>query len=256
MMNPVNKLFLSLCFLFALGCGENSSGNAQPEAASPQSTPAATQETAVETPAANSNSTGMTDLAPVSYVEGTHFERLPTPVSTADKSKIEVTEVFWYGCSHCYDFEPQISAWSADLPGDVIVVKSPAMWDNQGIMENHARIYYTAKVLGVEEKISLAAFRALNIDRNPLRSEAEIAALFTDNGVAKEDFERTFNSFGVTSSVRQAEARQRSYRVQGTPEVIVDGTFRITGRMAGSHEAMLKVADYLTAKIRTEKAAQ
>lgn len=248
MIKPANRLFLLLCFVFALGCGESTSGSATPQAALPtQSAP--TQ----PAPAENSTPPSVDDVAPVAYVEGTHYERLPQPVPTADKDRIEVAEVFWYGCSHCYDFEPLVAAWSASLPADVALVKNPAMWDNQGIMETHARIYYTAKVLGVEDKVSPAAFRALNIDRQPLRSEGDIARLFTDNGVALEDFERTFNSFGVTSSVRQAESRQRSYRVQGTPELVVNGTYRISARMAGSQGAMLKVADYLVAKIRSEK---
>jgi len=242
MLKPANKLFLLLCFVLALGCGESTSGSATAQAAPSASAPAALS----APPSVN-------DVAPVAYVEGTHYERLPQAVPTVDRNKIEVTEVFWYGCSHCYDFEPLIAAWSASLPDDVVLVKNPAMWDNQGIMETHARIYYAAKVLDVEEKVSSAAFRALNIDRQPLRSESDIAKLFTDNGVSQADFERTFNSFGVTSAVRQAESRQRAYRVQGTPELVVNGTYRISARMAGSQSAMLKVADYLVTKIRNEK---
>lgn len=265
-MNHLNKLFVLMCFTFALGCGEPSTGNAQSQgdasyAAVAQPAPATDNgakeenvapEAAGVAEAAGSSDVDMSSVVPVDYVEGTHFERLPKPVPTADKSKIEVTEVFWYGCSHCYDFESQLIAWSSGLAKDVVLVKSPAMWDNQGVMENHARIYYTAKVLGVADKITPAAFRALNVDRNPLRAEEEIARLFTDNGVSREDFDRTFNSFGVTSAVRQAEARQRSYRIQGTPEMIVNGTYRVTGRMAGSHEAVLKVVDYLIERTRSE----
>jgi thiol:disulfide interchange protein DsbA len=255
-MNQINKLFLCTVFVFAMGCGEQSSGqiDSPQEAPAPAATQAAeaTQVAALsESPA--SDASGAANLKSVSYVEGTHYERLPKPVPTVDSSKIEVAEVFWYGCSHCYDFEPGFEAWSKTLGSDVVVVKSPAMWDNQGIMANHARIYYTAKVLGVLDVISPAAFRALNVDGKSLRSEDEIAQLFTANGVSPEDFERTFKSFGVTSSVRQAEARQRNYRVQGTPEVIVDGTYRISARMAGSHEAVLKVAEHLIDRIRREK---
>ena len=258
-MIRVNNLLLALCFSLAMGCGEDSSG--QSGAVAPQAAPEIAPETAQQVAALDDSesvsgrSGDMADMAPVNYVEGTHYERLPRPVPTVDADRIEVAEVFWYGCSHCYDFEPLFQEWKKTVGDDVVVIKSPAMWDKQGVMANHARIYYTAKALDVLDKISPAAFRALNVEGNPLRTEDAIAALFTENGVSREDFDRTFNSFGVTSSVRQAEARQRSYQVKGTPEVIVDGTYRISTRMAGSHEAVLKVADFLIGKIRGENAS-
>ncbi|MCK9502699.1 MAG: thiol:disulfide interchange protein DsbA/DsbL [Porticoccaceae bacterium] len=241
-MSRINKLLFSLFFIVVVGCGEQA--ETQAEAVQGAAAPAVSQ---------GAKPSGLTALASSQYEEGVHYERIAKPVPTVDKAKIEVTEVFWYGCSHCYDFEAHLSVWTADLADDVVFVKNPAMWDRQGIMEKHARIYYTAKILGVLDKVGSAAFRALNVDRNPLRDDKEIAKLFTDNGVAKEDFERTFNSFGVTSSVRQAEARQRSYRVQGTPEMIVDGTYRVTAGMAGGHEGMLKVVNFLVAKVRKDK---
>lgn len=182
------------------------------------------------------------------YQAGTHYQVLPEKVPTATGGKIEVAEVFWYGCSHCYTFEPLLEEWSQTLPDNVVVVRSPAMWDRQGIMERHARIYYTAKALGELDDIHEATFKAMHLKNKPLRSEDAIAELFEEHGVSREKFEKTFNSFGVTSAVRQAEARQRSYRIQGTPEIIVDGQYRITARMTGGHEGMLRVAEYLIEK--------
>ena len=249
-MIRVKNLLLLFCFFLAMGCGENSSGESQPQSASQPAPPAQERVAALSD---DDGSRQLADVASVNYQEGTHYERLPKPVPTVDPDRIEVTEVFWYGCGHCFDFEPLIEEWSADVADDVVVVKSPAMWDKQGIMEKHARIYYTARALDVLDKISPAAFRALNVERNPLRTDDAIAELFVENGVSREAFERTFNSFGVTSEVRKAEARQRAYQVKGTPEVIVDGTYRISTRMAGSHEAVLKVADFLIEKIRQQK---
>ena len=257
-MIKANKYLLLSSFLLAMGCGQQSSGDSQEQAQSQSPAPntatpqtqqlAALDKTDVTAPAAAASERA--------YVEGEHYERLDTPVTTVDSSKIEVAEVFWYGCGHCYHFEPLISQWKSQVADDVVVVKSPAMWDKQGVMANHARIYYTAKALGVLDVINKAAFRALNEENNPLRTEESIARLFTDNGVAREDFERTFSSFGVTSAVRQAEARQRGYRVQGTPEIVVDGTYRISTRMAGSQQGMLDVADFLIEKIREQKPDQ
>ncbi len=258
---------LGALLVLLIGCGGSSDGVA---GTAEESAPTATQETAAgsdstaaaeqrddepqesATSDSRSGSGGMEQVSSVAYKEGTHYERLPEKVATGNPDKIQVTEVFWYGCSHCYDFEPMLKKWAADLDQDVVLEKSPAMWDRQGIMANHARIYYTARALGVLDTIHPAAFRALNVEGKKLRSEEKIAEFFVDHGVEREAFESTFNSFGVDSAVRQAKARQRSYRIKGTPEIIVDGTYRVAARMAGSHQAVLKVTDHLIDRIRRQ----
>ncbi|MFM7784776.1 MAG: thiol:disulfide interchange protein DsbA/DsbL [Gammaproteobacteria bacterium] len=187
------------------------------------------------------------------YIEGTHYERLPEAVRTADPARIEVVEVFWYGCGHCYQLEPLIKKWKPGLASDVDFRRSPAMWNK--LMAVHAQAFYAAQVLGVLEKMNDPLFAALNVDRKKLESEDEIAALFVQNGVKDEDFRKAFNSFGVQSSVKQADARQRSYRITGTPEMIVNGKYRVSARLAGSPEAALKVVDFLVEKERAARSA-
>jgi thiol:disulfide interchange protein DsbA len=185
------------------------------------------------------------------YVEGTHYERLPEPVRTADPARIEVVELFWYGCSHCFHFEPLLAKWEPTLAKDVDFHRSPAMWNK--LMAVHAQAFYAAEALGVLNKLNQPLFEALNVQRKRLESEDEIAELFVANGVTDADFRKAFNSFGVQSKVKQADARQRSYKTTGTPEMIVNGKFRVSARLAGSPEAMLKVVDFLLAKERAGK---
>jgi thiol:disulfide interchange protein DsbA len=185
------------------------------------------------------------------YVEGTHYERLPEPVRTADPARIEVVELFWYGCSHCFQFEPLLAKWEPALAKDVDFHRSPAMWNK--LMAVHAQAFYAAEALGVLNKLNQPLFEALNVQRKRLESEDEIAELFVANGVTDADFRKAFNSFGVQSKVKQADARQRSYKTTGTPEMIVNGKFRVSARLAGSPEAMLKVVDFLLAKERAGK---
>ena len=187
------------------------------------------------------------------YVAGKHYQVLDTPVRTAAPEKIEVAEVFWYGCGHCFTFEPQLEQWEAGLGEDVVLARSPAIW--HPTMSLHARAYYTAKALGVLDELHPALFEAMNLKKNRLASEDAIAEIFTDHGVDADSFHQTFNSFGVNSAVRQADARQRSYQISGTPEMIVDGKYRITARMAGGHQGMLAVADHLIALEREKRAA-
>ncbi len=195
------------------------------------------------------------------YVEGKDYIRLETPVRTDDPSKIEVAEVFWYGCSHCYKFEPLVTTWKAAAKEDINFVGVPAMWRQPAAfgdkkpndMELHARAFYTAKALGVLDKVQQPMFEALHSNPRSLSSEAALSALFADIGVDRETFLKTFNSFGVKSQVMQAFARIRGYKVGGTPEMVVDGTYRVSGTTAGSNPEMLKVVDYLVDKIRAEK---
>jgi thiol:disulfide interchange protein DsbA len=182
------------------------------------------------------------------FVEGTHYERLPEPVRTADPARIEVVELFWYGCSHCFQFEPLLAKWEPALAKDVDFHRSPAMWNK--LMAVHAQAFYAAEALGVLNKLNQPLFEALNVQRKRLESEDEIAELFVANGVTDADFRKAFNSFGVQSKVKQADARQRSYKTTGTPEMIVNGKFRVSARLAGSPESMLKVVDFLIAKVR------
>lgn len=186
------------------------------------------------------------------YVAGEHYDVI-TPAIRADVEKIEVTEFFWYGCAHCYNFEPQLTQWKKGLGDDVAVVGSPAMWN--GLMEVHAKAFYAAEALGVLDQVHMPLFQAINVDRRRLSSEDELAELFEANGVSADDFRKAFNSFGVGSQVRQANSRARAARIAGTPEMMVAGKYRISGRKAGSQANMLKVAEFLIEKERSDRGA-
>jgi protein dithiol oxidoreductase (disulfide-forming) len=188
------------------------------------------------------------------YIAGTSYEVLESPVRTRDSSKVEVVEVFWYGCSHCYNFEPVLQKWHQRQAEDVDFWQSPALWNEQ--MKTHAQIFYTAKSLGVLDKMHAAIFTAINVERKRLTSQSEIENLFLDYGVKAEDVNKTFSSFGVNSQVKQADARARSYMITGTPEIVVNGKYRITARLAGGQSQMLDVVDFLVNKERAQLAMQ
>jgi thiol:disulfide interchange protein DsbA len=189
-----------------------------------------------------------------SYVEGEDYDLITPPVRTANPDKIEVVEFFWYGCHHCFNFEPIIVAWKKTLAADVDFRGSPAMW--APLMELHAQAFYTAEVLGVLDTMNPVLFQAMNVDGKKLQSEAEIQQLFVANGVAAEAFTKAFESFGVSSQVKQAAARARAAKINGTPSLMVDGKYNISTRKAGSQADMLKVADFLVEKERKERAAK
>jgi thiol:disulfide interchange protein DsbA len=185
------------------------------------------------------------------FVEGEDYDLITPAIRTSDPDLIEVTEFFAYSCGHCYNFEPLISQWKKSLADDVVVRPSPAVWNKP--MELYAKAYYTAEVLDVLDPMHLAMFQAIHVDRRRLASADDIGDVFAAHGVDRETFERTFNSFGVGSMARQADARARAARISGTPEMMVNGKYRITTRKAGSQAGMLRIAEFL---IEKERAAQ
>jgi thiol:disulfide interchange protein DsbA len=185
------------------------------------------------------------------YVAGTDYDLINPPVRAVDPNKIEVAEFFWYGCGHCYSFEPVLEHWKKTLPEDVSFRGIPAVWAKK--MELHAQAYYTAEALGVLDTLHLVIFQAMNVDRKPLASQAEIAALFTANGVSEKNFTKAFNSFGVSSQVRQGIAVGKAAKITGTPALMVNGKYHVSGRKAGGQAGMLKVVDFL---IEQERAAK
>ena len=182
------------------------------------------------------------------WVAGKHYKVLPYAVRTRDASKVEVVELFWYGCPHCYKFNPIVHHWAEGLADDVDFWLSPATFG--AVWKVHAQAFYAAQVLGVQEKMHQPLFDARVRDRKPLSSEAELARFFAGFGVDEKDFKKAFNSFSVKSKVDQANARGRSYRATGVPALIVNGKYRISATEAGGHENMIKVADFLIEKER------
>ena len=185
------------------------------------------------------------------YVEGVHYELLPQVVRTANANKIEVNELFSYHCGHCYSFQSQVHAWRDALPDDVDFQRTHVVW-NSG-MEVYARAYYSALTLDVFEPLHTAIFETIHLRKQAVRSEDDVRQLFVAQGVDAERFKRTFNSFGITSMLNQGKARASAYRSKGTPEMVVNGKYRISMRMNGGGAGMLDVANFLIAKERQQK---
>lgn len=177
------------------------------------------------------------------YQAGTHYQVLPNPARTLDANKIEVMEVFWYGCSHCYAIEPLLAKWKETIADDVIFAKTPAVW--RDFMRLHANVYYTAEAFNLPREFHNEIF-ALLAKSPKLANQDRFAEVFAKYGVSKEAFSKKVNAFGIMSKVSQGEKRARkNYLIQGTPEMIVNGKYRISARMAGSQAEMLKVVNYL-----------
>ena len=187
------------------------------------------------------------------YQEGKEYTLLSSPQPTSTGNKIEVVELFWYGCPHCFDLEPEVQAWLKRKPGDVELVRMPAVLGQR--WELLAQAYYTADLLGVSDKIHPALFDAIHKKHMKINDEAALQAFFVNQGVSAEDFKKTFNSFAVAVKMNNARQMTRRYKITGVPTIIVNGKYSTGARQAGSNEAIFAVVDYLVAQERAAAAA-
>jgi thiol:disulfide interchange protein DsbA len=196
-----------------------------------------------------------TSAAPTNWQfdEGKHYIRLvPSQPTVGGADKIEVAEFFWYGCPHCYDFEPSINRWDANKPANVRFVRIPAMWND--VLKLHARLYYTEEVLVRNGNITDAAgfhnavFEEYHRRGNRLLTEEAISRLFERYGVTPDDFLKTWNSFEVSQKLRVANDLARRYSISGVPAIVVNGKYRTGAAEAGSYPKMLEVIDELVAR--------
>ena len=187
------------------------------------------------------------------YRAGEHYEILPQTVRTANPEKIEVNEIFSYICGHCFNFQSQVHDWSVALPDDVDFQRTHVIWNAN--MEAFARAYYSAVSLGVIDRVHMDIFEAHHLKKQRLRGESDFRDLFVEHGVEASKFTRMFNSFGIGSMVNQGKARVRAFRSTGTPEIVVDGKYRITSRLSGNLKGMLDVTGFLVEKERRARKA-
>jgi len=180
--------------------------------------------------------------------EGVQFERIQPPVPTSTSGKtVEVVEMFWYGCPHCFQFEPKLHKWLKKKPANVKFIRVPATFFP--LWKLHARAFYTAEVLGVTGKLHKALFDTYHLERNRMDSQKKLRALFVKHGVKGSDFDDTFHSFAVETKVARAADLTKRYGINGVPSMIVNGKYRATEKHRGG-PSMLDVVDYLIKKER------
>lgn len=184
------------------------------------------------------------------FVEGTHYTKLKVPVETRNPTKIEVVEVFSYTCVHCYTLERMLGPWLAVQPDDVDFHRVPFAY---GHLAPLAQAFYTAEVMDVLPRVHMKIFESIHEYNIDMRRPQHIRRLFVREAKVDEDeFLRTYESFGVMTRVRQADAQTRMYQVEGTPSIVVNGRYLVEVTRAGSLAGMMLVVNQL---IDAERAA-
>ena len=178
---------------------------------------------------------------------------LITPAQpTDDAAKVEVLEFFSYGCPHCSDFHPQISAWSAKLPADVVFKRVPITF-GRAAWANIAKLFYTLETTGDLAKLDGDVFKAIHGERINMFDEKVLTEWVIKKGVDPKKFADTFNSFGVMSKVKRGDQLAQGHKIQGVPAISVDGKYMVGGK---DFNEQLAIADKLIAKARSEKSGK
>lgn len=171
------------------------------------------------------------------------YETLSPAQPTQNPNKIEVIEFFWYGCPHCYSFEPLLEKWAKNLPENVEFIRQPAAFNE--LWGKHAKAYYTAEALGIVDKVHGDFFDAVQNKKESLDTEAALAKFFAAHGVSESQFKEAYNSFVVDAKMRQAPLMAARYGITGVPAIIINGKYKTNGTLAGSHEKMIEIINQL-----------
>jgi len=170
----------------------------------------------------------------------------------APPGKLEVLEFFWYGCIHCYNFEPTVEQWLKTAPADVAFRQVPAVFNDPRTFHD-AKIFYAFEALGLLAKIHMPLFDAIHKAKLDTTKKEAFNAFLAKAGIDLQKFDDAFRSFGVDGKAKRAAAMTKSYRVEGTPSLAVHGTYTITADQGGTARGMFTIADQLVATVRKSK---
>lgn len=184
-------------------------------------------------------------------VAGKDYKLIEPAQATSSGNKIEVLEFFFYGCSHCFHLHPELTAWERKMPKDVELVLVPTIFNPS--WEPMAYTYYALEAMGQNQKLHNDLFEAWNVKNIDLSDESKITAFVSKFGVDSKKFSDAYHSFGMQSKIMRSKQLTQTYRISGTPTMIVDGRYLITGLQPA---AAIQVLDELVNKVRKERASK
>ncbi|HXY96528.1 MAG TPA: thiol:disulfide interchange protein DsbA/DsbL [Steroidobacteraceae bacterium] len=182
---------------------------------------------------------------------GANYDPLvPGQPTSVEPGKVEVIEIMWLGCPHCYALEPQLRAWLRTKPAYIEFLRVPVIWGPPH--RAHARLFYTLKELGRPDLVD-KAFDTIQQQHNPLIAGSDAETLQVEqawaaqNGVSPADFANAYNSLAVNADLGRAEELTQRYRVEAVPLFVVNGKYTTDAGKAGSPASLIQLIDDLAA---------
>ncbi|MCX7237530.1 thiol:disulfide interchange protein DsbA/DsbL [Polynucleobacter sp.] len=186
--------------------------------------------------------------------EGFDYRILPIAQPVETKGKVEVIEFFWYGCPHCYDFEPELSSWVKRQPKDVVFKRVPVAFRDDFMP--HSQLFYALEAMGKGDALNEKVMYAMHKENKRLLTEPEIADWVASQGIDRNTFLAAYRSFAVISKARAAKQMAEAYRIDGVPTIVMQGKYVTSPSIAGTKAKAILVMDYLEEKIRKNKYKQ
>lgn len=184
-------------------------------------------------------------------VDESKYDPVAKPFTVSTGDKVEVAELFWFGCGHCFALEPHLKKWKTKMPENAQFVKVPAIFSAR--WEFHGQAFYTMEALGVPEKAYDEFFHSIHIKRKNINSLSALVEFLEPFGKSKEDVESTFSSFAVDTKMRNAKKITRASGARGVPAIVVDGKYLTSQTHAGGSPQLFEVVDQLVAKAAAER---
>jgi thiol:disulfide interchange protein DsbA len=269
-------LLLSIALLALSACSRSAP---PPPAAAPATTAPATTPAATPAPAASTTTTTTSESAKVpaaetsaeskleraaplppagqlpagKWVAGTNYRPLvPAQPTDSPPGKVEVVEVFWYACPHCYALDPFLENWRKSKPSYIDFRRVPITWGEAH--RSHARLFYALEALGKEEALHAEVFSEMNERKNYMFAQGDenesLAAqtrFAATHGISASDFTNAYNSFTVQTNLQKADDLVHRYKVEGVPLIIINGKYVTDVGMAGSDDALINIIKDLAA---------
>lgn len=188
------------------------------------------------------------------FDEGIEYQRLSRPQPTEAEGKIEVLELFWYACPHCYHLERPLEQWLKQQPESVAFRRMPAVLGKH--WEPHARAYYALELMGVLDQVHEPLFYAIHVEKQRLYDEKALTEFLAAKGVDAEEFAKAYKSFYVEMKVRRAIEMGKRYDLDGVPAIVVNGKYLTSPSAAEGSERMFQILDYLVREELKERVAE
>ena len=257
-MNQNIKLTLTSVFLavFITACNSTASSDAKKVEVKQVAATSAAAATKTEV-AVNSSEVKKDDLmklASSEFIEGKHYVKvLPEMQTDVAQGKIEVAELFWFGCPHCYSLEPEIIKYKTSHPKYVEFKQVPAMLNPSWAAD--ANTFYIAEILDPQGSKDLVTkiFQSIHDQKRRLRSPKAVTRFFVEQGYTEEQVDAVKKSMAFQAKLVRAQEFGASAQADSVPSVIINGKYRTSPYMAGGNQKLMEVINLLAEK---ENAAQ
>jgi thiol:disulfide interchange protein DsbA len=187
-----------------------------------------------------------TNIAIANYIADEDYVVLDKPVKTVTGDKVEVRELFWYYCPHCFTVEPLVENWLKKIPSSANFVRQPAIFSER--WKKGANFYYVLEKLGEVDRLHSALFDAIHLHKTPFLDQEDFVDWLVDHGVDKKRANDAFMSFSVRIKVNKSKLNTVKYKISGVPTFVVNGKYLVDTKHAGSEKRLFEVVNYLIQK--------